>query len=623
MPFLIALRNLRLSLGILIALVISLLGTLSWARRMPTLAVLLRRRLRRAVVNPPSTDAVSAASLWRQSTVIPGNRGDGFRFQYLLLMIVLTPLYLWLELSFGVNLLDTIGSDVTTEDTDAIEHWGRLISGLAVALVFLKTWWAQCEKWNRAWPVRIVVSVAIAAISIVMTWKIQNAVIEFHIQRTNAAITVSLTTLLILILLIVYAIRTWLSRATTVWRLGLPATLGGLLGLVAISLALLNNIGPVIGQVSHWLGEPEALVEDLGKERQQAARLALIRRAMQQQWYAVGDSPVAVADANSAEGKTALALLPIIGNGLDQTTLARDLPDVLAELMYRDWKEQAGDAAWQGFAGAVDELRQQHAGPYAQASAEHAVQVRQSGRAAADAQWAKRRGDLFGDKELLPGLGFEDFSRSAYAARHLRMATGCFDCAFTATMDRDAFSHEYFKYVQANNVRQMRERFESAEHFAKGRDGENAARAYWVPIWALLFSMVGAFTHIFKISFTVTEYAIRRTLQRAGAADSMVAAELVRNAKGLLGAALVLIALFIYFFDNRVTGHENYPRLYRQMWVERPMVGALASHWTINAQGLIYPFTRKIRPDWLVFASDPTAWLLGRDEDEFADEEMH
>ena len=149
----------------------------------------------------------------------------------------------------------------------------------------------------------------------------------------------------------------------------------------------------------------------------------------------------------------------------------------------------------------------------------------------------------------------------------------------------------------------------SPEHFEKGHDGETAARTYWVPIWALLFSMVGAFTHIFKMVFTLTEYIQRKAFQRANAADSELANVVVWNAKMLIAIALLFIALFIYFSDNRVTANEKYADLHRQMWRSEPIVGALAAHWTINAQGLVYPFTKKIRPAWLTFADDPLDWV--------------
>ncbi len=612
MQLLIFYRNVRLSLGICIAWVISLLSMLSWIRRLPTLVILARRRLRRAVVAgavPAKADTTDPQRLWHQSNALPGNRGEGFRFSYLVPLMVLTPLYLWLELSFGVNLLDIIGSDVTPEETDAIEHWGRLISGLAVALVFLKGWWAQCEKWDRAWSLRIIVSVVIALVSIAITWKVQDTVIEFHVQRTNAAIAVSLTALLVAVAFGIWSIRFWLQRSMTLWRHSLGVTILGLLVLMSLGIITLNNLGSVVNTVSQWLGRPEALVKDLGRERQQAATLALTRRAMQQEWYTIADGPIEPSAVNSAEGKAALALLPIIGATLDQERLAADRPALLQKLMLKDWMEINGDQVRRGYDTTVADLQRMHAGPYLEASEEYAQRLHSEGQAKADEFWARRSSQILDGPAFAPGLSYDEFGRTDAAKRYLRNTLGCFDCEFTHDMPREEFLAEFYKYNQANNLRMMQERFESAEHFERGIDGENAARAYWVPIWALLFSMVGAFTHIFKIAFTVTEYVVRRTLLRAQAADSRLAGDLVRNAQMLLAAALVLLALFIYFFDNRVTGSPNYQELRKDMWKTNPVIGAIASHWTINAQGLIYPFTQKIRPDWLQFKSDPFTWL--------------
>jgi len=67
------------------------------------------------------------------------------------------------------------------------------------------------------------------------------------------------------------------------------------------------------------------------------------------------------------------------------------------------------------------------------------------------------------------------------------------------------------------------------------------------------------------------------------------------------------MGLFIYFSDNRITAHERYVEMRARMWRVSPIVGGIAAHWTVNAQGLIYPFTRKIRPSWLAFDEDPLA----------------
>ena len=75
--------------------------------------------------------------LLTQDNSIPGNRKDGFRYHHLLFVIVLTPIYLWFELAFGVRLLDAMSGAIVLNDSSAIEHWGRLISGAAVALLLL------------------------------------------------------------------------------------------------------------------------------------------------------------------------------------------------------------------------------------------------------------------------------------------------------------------------------------------------------------------------------------------------------------------------------------------------------------------------------------------------------
>jgi hypothetical protein len=91
--------------------------------------------------------------------------------------------------------------------------------------------------------------------------------------------------------------------------------------------------------------------------------------------------------------------------------------------------------------------------------------------------------------------------------------------------------------------------------------------------------------------------------------DSALAQRVVGYSRRLIALGILALSLFIYFFDNRVTVNPNYTRLHEAMWVRQPVVGAIAAHWTINAQGLLYPFTRKIRPAWLDFDRDPLGWM--------------
>lgn len=600
-------QNLLLLVGISAALLLSFLSLTSWIRRLPALTVLLRRRMRKAVssssAGPRST--IEPAQLWAQNNALPGNRKDGFRFDYLLFLIVVTPIYLWFELSFGVNLLDKMGGDVPTEATDAIEHWGRIISGVAVALVFLKGWFEQCEKWNRPWTLRLTVSVAICLFSIAMTWEIQNTVIDFYVMRSNAEIPVALGSLSAVVIGGVVVFRLWLRSSVMKRRRGIVPTLAGLLVIVLAGIALVSNLGSIVTFVTQRIGVSDSLVQNLGRERQQAATLTLVRRGLQQGHYAFAQNPITPDTVTSAEGKAALALFPIIGANMNQPHFANDREMIVYELMYRDWDEMSGANSYAAFQEGERNLEKIHAEGYREASTQYQADLKAKGRGAAGAIWIEKIRSLLNGEIVAPGLTLSEFMQQPAIPKIIRKDLGCFECEFSAGMPADDVKRELFKWTQAHKVKNMLDTLESPEHFEKGHDGETAARTYWVPIWALLFSMVGAFTHIFKMVFTLTEYIQRKAFQRANAADSALANVVVWNSKILIAVALLFLALFIYFSDNRVTGSEKYADLHRQMWRSEPFVGALAAHWTINAQGLVYPFTKKIRPAWLTFADDP------------------
>jgi hypothetical protein len=574
--------SVRLAVGLALAWALSAASLAASLRRLPARAVLLRRRLRRPPPRGPESPARSdPASLLRQNDALPGNRADGFRYDHLRFMIVLTPLYLWLELSFGVSLLDKMGSSLPISETEAVEHWGRLISGLALALVFLKIWLQQCEKWNRAWSVRVVVGLAIAVLSIAMMWQIQDAVIEFHVLRAKREIAFALTALALVLVAGGLAVRTWLTRSMANRRRGVPTTLAGLIVLCVTGAVVLAYLGPIVSALTRQTGMEEAIARELGLERQRAAKLTVIRRGLQGGHYRHDALPVTTESADSAEGKAAAALFPIIAANMDIAHFASDQERVLTELMYTDWERDNGAAAWAAYKDIEAELREMHAGPY-----------------------------LAG---VPRGLTLAEFVAHPAAQRHIRMASACNECDFRYGMERTAYTRELHKGTERENVRTTLGNLENPEHFETGEDGESAARTYWVPIWALLFSMVGAVVHLFKMAFTLTEYVQRRAFQAVGAADAPLAHRVVGHSRRLIALGILALSLFIYFSDNRVTGNPNYVRLHQAMWGTQPVVGAIAAHWTINAQGLVYPFTRKIRPDWLEFERDPLAWVPSRE----------
>ena len=279
----------------------------------------------------------------------------------------------------------------------------------------------------------------------------------------------------------------------------------------------------------------------------------------------------------------------------------------------------SGESTYAEYRKNEAEVERLFLGPYSDLSKARQAELATLGRKAADANWDARIRELVPFGSLPPGLAIDEFQKLPAFQSLIGNNLGCFDCKLRLGMDRPALTREVFDKTQTKNVIQVEETLRDPDHFQQGRDGESAARTYWVPIWALLFSMVGAFTLVFKLIFTVSEYVQRRSFRRANAADSILANTVIANSKNLIAGGLLFVALFVYFSDNRVTSTDNYIRLHKQMWHDQPIVGAIAAHWTINAQALLYPFTRKIRPDWMSFDKDPLYWLpwhVGKEEDE-------
>ena len=511
--------------------------------------------------------------LLTQDNSIPGNRKDGFRYHHLLFVIVLTPIYLWFELAFGVRLLDAMSGVIVLNDSSAIEHWGRLISGAAVALLLLSSWVRQCEKQVIRWPVALSVGFGIIVFSVIVAWWAQGKVLDFYVQRSREQIPMALALLFATLIIGYVLFRLWLRYATESQR-------GRYIWLSVCVMAILA-IG--IGQNLLLKGKSETAIAVLGAERQATATLTVIRRALVSDAYQLDDSEHDNRALLSPEGKAYLALFPVFGRVLDQERFANDRSRLVAEFMYSDWQRDYGATSFAGYTDLEAELKSIYNGPYAAGKTTYQL-----------------------DGRLIPaGLSFTAFQKHPSVSRHLRNGMGCFDCELVMGMNRENFGREIFKWTQAHNVKQAVDTLANPKSFESGRYGERAARIYWAPILALLFSMAGAFIHLFKLLVTITAYFHRLTFNRIDSADSPLANEVITNNNRVTAAAIIALVMFVYFADNRITGNAGYIAMREKMWTESPIIGAIAAHWTVNAQGFVYPFTKKIRPPWLTFSDDP------------------
>lgn len=511
--------------------------------------------------------------LLTQDNSIPGNRKDGFRYHHLLFVMGVTPVYLWFELSFGVALLDAMGSTVIIDDTKNIEHWGRLISGAAVALLFLSGWTRYWERDVMPLAKGLLGAFAIIVASMFVTWWAQGKLLEFYVERTASEIPWAVGSLAFLLAAGFLGARYWIQKAASSLRSrGLWLSLG-ILALLGIGYAQTMLI-------KHAVPDREAR---LGVERQRTATLTIVRRGLQEGIYDLPEADNDLRSLKSPEGMTYLALFPIFGTMYDHERMAAERPRLIAEFMYRDWQRDYGEQAYAGYQSVEADIRQAYRERYA----------------------GNPRGIALDDRAVPPGLSEDAFYAHASVTRYLQRQLACFDCKYAIGMGREAFGREYFANARQRDVAEAVQTFSDPREFETGRNGDRAARTYWAPILALLFSMLGAFTHVFNLLVTTTAYFQRNTFSHIDAADSAIANEVIANSRRVTAGAVIALALFTFFYENRITGNPNYIEQRATLWQERPLVGAIAAHWTVNAQSLAYPFTKKLRPDWLSFATDP------------------
>lgn len=113
------------------------------------------------------------------SGVQPRKKGDTRRPTLILLSI--TAAYLLLELAFSARLLDAAGGMATFEEIKAIEHWGRTLSGFAVALF---VWgWILKRDWHTA--LKALAMAAAVGAAVPGMFAAQDALIRSVVDQTD------------------------------------------------------------------------------------------------------------------------------------------------------------------------------------------------------------------------------------------------------------------------------------------------------------------------------------------------------------------------------------------------------------------------------------------------------
>lgn len=205
------------------------------------------------MIESTAAEELSGFSRWFKDKSRPG---------WLWLVVLVTLLYLLLEFSFSARLLDVVGGTPTDAQVRAIEHWGRLLSGFALALML--------------WP-------SLLSLAEGDPWKPRT-------RRIAAVLWPSLLSL---------EGRRWTVRAR----------IAGVLGLTAVSMV-------AVFQAEGWLDR--CLVDHSSAEQRQVAmNVGLLQRGLADHLVVLDQFKADPAIFDTPEGKAFLGLFPLLAFSQD------------------------------------------------------------------------------------------------------------------------------------------------------------------------------------------------------------------------------------------------------------------------------------------------------------------
>lgn len=122
---------------------------------------------------------MSDAHAAQQSTPIfiraPRPFGLGF-------LLFVTLIYLFIEFAYSAWLIDVMGTSATAEQISKVEHWGRIISGFAAALLLWPSRLERAHSWVRAFTKLIVIT----AITMAAVYYAEKAFINTIVAHSSA-----------------------------------------------------------------------------------------------------------------------------------------------------------------------------------------------------------------------------------------------------------------------------------------------------------------------------------------------------------------------------------------------------------------------------------------------------
>lgn len=502
-----------------------------------------------------------------------------------LTMLVLTLCYLIVELGFNARLLDVVGGLATHEEVERIEVFGRLISGTALALLFLgfQLKKASSQNWERGtYLVRLPL---VATICIATMYFGQRALVDWLVDhsaaedRSRAAVLVPMTHLMTQ----QNFSLTGLDLDAAGFRTPEGKTFLATFPLQALSVPGLSDRltkqAPIMFAMfaEKVRGSPEDFHRDFTSSQKRLQELYEQEYLPASRRFTEETTGPALSSRQDAAWYDYRASLQRRHRRLHPGNVPPAYwPSVRQELQH---KEVPISNSWrpsdrQGFERAVEQ------------------QVRNKALASFREQ---ARNALGLSRNLDPGLSEDQFlahpaiqdkwKESLSLPQHLKLSPD----PSVGALERAV----YEPAIEADAERLVRERLASPSLYADGARfatiGRDSYRSLIVPPIALFFSLAGAITHLFKCG----AFAVK--------ARRKVSPWAFRLA---LAAYLGLAATLPLLLANQVTGQHLFQRLADQtrdgLGGFKGTIVAGGIRWTTQFQPIFYPVNEFVRTKMLL-----------------------
>lgn len=505
----------------------------------------------------------------------PNQRHSGRAPSYLPGLLCLTLFYLLFELAFNARLLDVTGTFATKDEIDSIETIGRIISGIALALVAWKFILGRFERSGSIDKDKRAAALILAAMGCIglIYWG-QKQIIESIVDASSGAsrrIAVQLR--LVSTAAVDGAVRIdGIDLSPERLRSPEGKSFIALLPFLAFSMDNIESkVVPVMRQVVRHRFMEDGGSPEIAYNTAYRPSVVAVRDSYNE--YARGVNAY-IAALNGTQDQQQSAWRRYEGRLRAKGRTPANVPNSYSDRIRSDLADEG-----------LNLPRGWDPGDRSTFYSVVASKVRRD----ADAQYARQTRDQAG--EVLPkDLDIQAFSQRPGVQRQWQEKLGVGkDTRLAMNMSLETFTRTIHEPAMSKRVDEEVERLLSpAEDFADGGKqeqlGRDAMTALVVPPLALAFSLIGALTHLYK----------------CGSYIVWLLAPALRWRTKMVAGTVLAIGLMAFTAGNEVTNARVYQHLEGKTYEGYLPPAAFGVRWVVQAQPYFYPVNEWIRSNLLL-----------------------